>query len=116
MERAFYLIEKYQDQWVVSASGNKIMTCKKKKTALQAVRSATLLLHDLQAACPHQETVCRQDAVDQAPVSLGCFIRFRPAGGSAALPSRLSRGSPTNETESSRKPARVSGTGRPTKR
>ena len=73
MERTFYLIEKYQDQWVVSASGNKIMTCKKKKTALQAVRSATLLLHDLQAACPHRETVCRQDAVDQAPVSLALF-------------------------------------------
>ena len=42
-------------------------------SALQAVRSATLLLHDLQAACPHQETVCRQDAVDQAPVSLALF-------------------------------------------
>jgi hypothetical protein len=73
MERDFYLIEKYQDQWVVSALGNKIMTCKKKKTALQAVRSATLLLHNLQAGCIHAETDCGQDAGDQAPVSLPLF-------------------------------------------
>jgi hypothetical protein len=70
MERTFYLIEKYQDQWVISASGNKIMTCKKKKTALQAVRSATVLLHNEQAACLHAEAICGQDAVDQPPVSL----------------------------------------------
>jgi hypothetical protein len=73
MARDFYLIEKYQDQWVVSASGNKIMICKNKKTALQAVRSATVLLHNLQAACNHAETDCGQGAVDQAPVSLPLF-------------------------------------------
>ena len=70
MERAFYLIEKYQDQWVVSASGNKIMTCKKKRTALQAVRRATVLLHNHQVACRHPETICSEDAVDRAPASL----------------------------------------------
>jgi len=70
MERTFYLIEKYQDQWVVSASGNKILTCKKKKTALQAVRRATVLLHNQQAGCLHPETNCGEDAVDRAPVSL----------------------------------------------
>ena len=74
MERTFYLIEKYQDQWVVSASGYKIMTCKKKRTAVEAVRSATVLLHNQQAACPHAEALCGQDTVDLATMPLFCAL------------------------------------------
>jgi hypothetical protein len=70
MERICYLIEKYQDQWVVSACGTKIMTCKKKRTALRTVRSATVLLHGPHAVSFGEETMCRQDPVDRAPMAL----------------------------------------------
>ena len=70
MERTCYLIEKYQDQWVVSACGTKIMTCKKRRTALRTVRNATVLLHGPQAVPFGEETICPRDAVDRAPVAL----------------------------------------------
>jgi hypothetical protein len=73
MENACYRIEKYQDQWVVSACGTRIMICKKKRTALKTVKHATVLLHGEQAASFGEETICREHAGDRAPPPLALF-------------------------------------------
>ena len=73
MEKTCYRIEKYQDQWVVSACGTRIMICKKKRTALKTVKHATVLLHGEQAASFGEETICREHAGDRAPTPLALF-------------------------------------------
>jgi hypothetical protein len=73
MEQTCYFIEKSQDQWVVSACGTKIMTCKTRRIALRTVRRATVLLHGQQAETFGEETICRQDEVDRAPSALALF-------------------------------------------
>jgi hypothetical protein len=77
MERTCYLIEKHRDQWVVSASGAKIMTCRKKSTALRTVRNATVLLHGRAAVRLDHEACCGQaTAVDRVPISLALLCAF----------------------------------------
>jgi hypothetical protein len=77
MQQTCYLIEKQRDQWVVSASGAKIMTCKKKSTALKTVRSATVLLHGQGAVWTDQDLDCSHDAGGQAsPLSLALSFAF----------------------------------------
>jgi hypothetical protein len=77
MERTCYLIEKHRDQWVVSASGAQIMTCRKKSTALRTVRNATVLLHGQEAA-RLDPAACRgrDSADDRAPISLALLCAF----------------------------------------
>ncbi len=75
MERTCYLIEKHRDQWVVSASGAQIMTCRKKSTALRTVRNATVLLHGRAAVHLDLEAGRGQDAaVDRGPISLASHL------------------------------------------
>ena len=77
MERTCYLIEKHRDQWVVSASGAQIMTCRKKSTALRTVRNATVLLHGREAArLGHEACCCRDSAVEREPISLALLCAF----------------------------------------
>jgi hypothetical protein len=77
MEQTCYLIEKHRDQWVVSASGAQIMTCRKKSTALKTVRNATVLLHGRGAARLDCEARCGQEtAVGHEPISLALLCAF----------------------------------------
>jgi hypothetical protein len=44
MSRNGYAVERLNGEWVVSASGTRVLTCKRKGTALRTIRSATALL------------------------------------------------------------------------
>jgi hypothetical protein len=43
--RTCYSVEQFQNQWVDSVCGTRILTCRTKKTALEVARRAMVLLH-----------------------------------------------------------------------
>jgi hypothetical protein len=45
MPRSCYCIEQIQSQWVVSVGGNRVLSCRTKRTAVKAARRAMVLLH-----------------------------------------------------------------------
>jgi hypothetical protein len=55
MQESCYAVEHFKSQWVVSAGGARILTCKTKRMALEAARRATVLLQQDQDA----EMSCR---------------------------------------------------------
>jgi hypothetical protein len=57
MQRSCYSVEKYQDRWLVSVFGARVLICESKKAALRVVRQASdaLCLHDgVTALCRDQ--------------------------------------------------------------
>ena len=52
MERACYLVEQFRSQWIVSVCGTKVLACKTKRTAVEAARRATVLLHQHRQGIP----------------------------------------------------------------
>jgi hypothetical protein len=41
-----YSVEQLNSRWVVLVGGSKVLTCKSRRAALQAVRRAAVLLHE----------------------------------------------------------------------